>query len=176
MPSFLIKKDFGSSNERVIRRAIECLKANHQEVITIKVMNNYGGVVFLAKELIDAIWHTTSSVHVVYSGFIVSSAAFLFAATDILESHKANVVMELEDDVCLVFHKPRIELSNGKKYFHNSANLHELDVDIATDLCNISDFCEQWFVAYIEHLGYDLSYEESLYLQGFEAVIAYTKA
>ncbi|MDO8415153.1 MAG: hypothetical protein Q7S87_02955 [Agitococcus sp.] len=55
MPSFLIKKDFGSSNERVIRRAIECLKANHQEVITIQVMNNYGGVVFLAKELIDAI-------------------------------------------------------------------------------------------------------------------------
>ena len=58
MPSFLIKKDFGSSKERVISRAIECLKANHQEVITIQVMNNYGGVVFLAKELMDAIWHT----------------------------------------------------------------------------------------------------------------------
>lgn len=82
--------------------------------LIIRFDHNCGGAVQEAMDLIEAIENCNSVITIIltFKGYAVSASAFIlgyFAFYNVVSTH---VVIQMDGPVCLVYHKPRLNINN----------------------------------------------------------------
>lgn len=107
------------NDARILEAIKEINGATSSDKVLIYFNNNAGGAVQDAVDLIAAIESSNPAVQIVliFHQYAVSAAAFIMCYFAFYNVVTPNVRVELDGPVCVVYHKPRVEIDGLHTYF-----------------------------------------------------------
>ncbi|WP_273859573.1 hypothetical protein [Photobacterium sp. GSS17] len=160
-----IDKDIRKADQRIAYATRRLKQANSSDIITIVVIFNNGGFTPAIERLVDAIDKTKAfQVHLVFSGYAVSSAAYLFAYYVFYNKKRTNITVHVKRSLSLVYHKPRTPVpssNTGEVIFANTLpppypTGYQLLINTTTRFDNVFDSMMKHFRASNSQIAHNL--------------------
>lgn len=121
-----IHRNIAQNDSRIIYAVNTINSSTPGDTIRIHFHENIGGSVQDALDLIDAIESSDAEVKIilVFKNYAVSAAAFIMCYFGFYNVVTPNITVQLDGNVCVVYHKPRAE-SNIHTYFASNLFSHK---------------------------------------------------